>query len=101
MKKLILIVAMLAVSQVFAEVEKNEKNEAKEHKPCLEMKKACESAGFIKGKRSDGKSLYKDCIFKLNKGEIVQGVSVSTEVVAACKQKRQEHLEHKAKKINK
>ena len=38
MKKLLMIMTVLAVSQVFAQGEKG--------KPCMEVKKACEAAGF-------------------------------------------------------
>ncbi len=79
---------MLAVSQIFASDEKS--------KPCMEVKKACESAGFAKGKHKDGgKGLYKDCMQKLAAGESVEGVTVSADVIAACKEKREKH---KAKK---
>ncbi len=64
-------------------------------KPCLEVKKACEAAGFTKGKHKDGKGLYKDCMQKLGSGESVEGVSISAEAVAACKEKRADRKEKK------
>ena len=94
MKKMIMIVTLLAVSQVFAS-----ENAGGNNKPCLEVKKACEAAGFAKGKHKEGdKGLHKDCMQKLANGETVEGVTVSADVIAACKQKREDHKERKAKK---
>lgn len=62
--------------------------ENSQNRPCMEVKKACETAGFAKGLRKEGKGLYKDCMQKLAAGEVVAGVSVSAEVIAACKEKR-------------
>jgi hypothetical protein len=87
MKKIIILLTVLTASHVFAEGEKN--------KPCLEIKKACESAGFSKGKHKEGKGLHKDCMQKLAAGEVVAGVSISADVISACKKKRDDH---KAKK---
>ncbi len=87
-----MIVSVLVASSVFAEGD-HEKS-----KPCLEIKKACEAGGFVKGDHKDGKGLYKDCVQKLANGETVAGVSVTPDMVSACKQKREEHKEKKSKK---
>jgi len=99
MKKLIMIAALLTISNVFAESEKNKSGQGE--KPCLEVKKACEAAGFEKGKHKEGKGLYLDCIKKLANGESVAGVSVSADVIASCKQRQDKHQEHKNKKEQK
>jgi hypothetical protein len=94
MKKLMMILTVLACSNVFAEGDKENHGS----KPCLEVKKACESAGFKKGDHKDGKGLYKDCMQKLANGETVAGVSVTPEQVSACKVKHEERKEHKKDK---
>jgi hypothetical protein len=61
--------------------------------PCDEISSACKSAGFVQGDAKQGNGLWIDCI-----DPIMQGVkqppkatkplpSISSEVVAACKQK--------------
>ncbi len=84
-----MIMTVLAVSQVFAQGEKG--------KPCMEVKKACEAAGFTKGDHKEGKGLHKDCMQKLANGEVVSGVSIPADVISACKEKRTEHKEKKSK----
>jgi hypothetical protein len=90
MKKLLMIVSVLAAANVFANEDSS--------KPCLEVKKACESAGFTLGQHKVGKGLHKDCMQKLAAGEAVTGVTVSADVVSACKQNRSEHHDKKSKK---
>lgn len=87
MNKIILLMIVFSFGITFAQDETS--------KPCLEVKKACESAGFTKGKHKDGKGLYKDCMQKLGNGESVEGVSISADAVSACKEKRAEHKEKK------
>ena len=87
MKNLILVLVTLGLSQAFAQDENS--------KPCLEVKKACESAGFTKGKHKEGKGLFKDCMQKLSNGETVDGVSVSADAISACKEKRADRKEKK------
>lgn len=87
MSKAIFAMIIFSVGVVFAQEETS--------KPCLEVKKACEAAGFTKGKHKDGKGLYKDCMQKLGNGESVEGVSISADAVAACKEKRADHKEKK------
>lgn len=56
--------------------------------PCLEVKKACESAGFSKGKAKEGRGLVKDCMRKLSEGQTVDGVKLNPAVIKACKDNR-------------
>lgn len=70
----------------------------KGHHPCETIKKACEAAGFQKGKHKDGKGLFIDCMGKLAKGESVPGVTVSQDDINACKTKHEAHkAEHEKK----
>ncbi len=92
MKQLLMIAAILASASVYAQGEKGSK-------PCLEIKQACEAAGFKKGEHKDGsKGLYKDCMQKLASGEKVEGVTVAPELIEQCKAKRVERKEHKKDK---
>lgn len=60
--------------------------------PCMEIKKACESAGFKsglqRGKMKEQGSV-KDCMFKITNGESVSGVNVSANVINGCKEKHE------------
>ena len=87
MKKTYLGLILICCSLAFGQDENS--------KPCLEIKKACETAGFIKGKHKEGKGLFKDCMQKLANGEVVEGVSVSADSIAACKEKRSDRKENK------
>ncbi len=98
MKKLLMIASVLMASAVFAEGDQGKNADHEKSKPCLEIKKACEAGGFVKGEHKEGKGLYKDCVQKLSNGETVAGVSVTPDMVSACKQKREEHKEKKSKK---
>jgi hypothetical protein len=68
------------------------REEAKGH-PCHEIKKACQAAGFYKGghKKGQEKGLYKDCFQDVLEGKSVPGVTVSSDVVTACKAKKDAH----------
>jgi hypothetical protein len=62
--------------------------------PCQQIRQACESAGFKKGAhRENGKGLWIDCISKLKKGEAVEGVSVTSEQINACKERMEKRAE--------
>lgn len=73
-------------------------NEAKteKSKPCKEIAAACEAAGFKKGGHKEKKGLYIDCMRKLEAGESVDGVSVSSDLVKECKARREERKTKKA-----
>lgn len=88
MKKLVFVLAIFGLSQVFMLTFSQAFAQDENSKPCLEVKKACESAGFMKGKHKEGKGLFKDCMQKLSNGETVEGVSISADAIAACKDKR-------------
>ncbi len=83
--KSLLLASVLVVSASFAHATDG----GSEKHPCQALKKACESAGFLKGHHKAGKGLYKDCLDKISKGESVPGVTVSTEEVQACKSKHE------------
>lgn len=87
MKNMIIGFTVLVFSQAFAQDEKS--------KPCLEIKKACESAGYMKGKHKEGKGLFKDCMQKLSHGEVVEGISLSADTISACKDKQSSHKGNK------
>jgi hypothetical protein len=61
------------------------------NQPCKEVKAACEAAGYVKGGHKDKKGLRIDCLRKLMKGESVEGVSVASDKIAACKEKKEKH----------
>lgn len=52
--------------------------------PCMQIKKACESGGVLRGKLK-----LKDCIKKITSGEKVAGVTVSSDVIQSCKEKHE------------
>ena len=67
--------------------------------PCKKIKAACEAAGYTKGgHKTDSKGLHIDCLQKLKEGQAVEGVSVSAEDMAACKEKKEKHKAKKAAK---
>lgn len=83
MKSLITAMVLLGSVSAFAGHE--------DSKPCKEIKMACESAGFKKGDHKDKKGLYKDCFQPIMSGQTVAGVTVGTDVVSACKEKKVAH----------
>lgn len=86
MKNLVMALVVLGSVSAFA-------NEGKNH-PCKEVKAACEAAGFKKGDHKNNKGLWKDCIDPVMEGKSVAGVTIGSDVIAACKEK---HAEKKAK----
>ncbi len=68
--------------------------------PCREIRAACEAGGFTKGGHKDGKNkgLFMDCMKKIMAGESVQGVTVASEQVAACKEKKEKRHSKKENK---
>lgn len=63
--------------------------DAKVH-PCKAVREACRAAGFVKGKDApEGKHLFRDCVRPLAEGKTVEGVTISQDVVQACKAKRE------------
>lgn len=54
--------------------------------PCMEIKKACTTAGF---KKSVGGVSAKDCMSRILNGEIVSGVDVKPSVLKNCKEKHE------------
>ena len=81
--KLYLVAALILIaSTAFSQAETSDL-------PCLEIKKACESAGFKIGKSSkETKGSVKDCMKRLAEGQTLEGVQVSNSVVKACNEKK-------------
>ena len=71
--------------------------EPKNH-PCEKIKTACESAGFVKGDHKDKKGLYIDCMKPFLEGQSVSGVSINSDDVSACKEKRAKDKDKKEAK---
>lgn len=84
------VAAAVIASPAFAPAFADEATAApKKERPCKIIKDACEAAGFFRGGHKEGKGLFKDCIAKLKAGQAVTGVTVSTETVSACQNKRE------------
>lgn len=94
MKKSILVLAVVLTSSLM--VRAQDATADKSH-PCKEIKKACASAGYVKGghKKGQAKGLYKDCMENILAGKPVEGVSVPADVVKACEAKKTARLQHK------
>jgi hypothetical protein len=57
--------------------------------PCKQIKAACETAGFKKGKQMPGsRGPIKNCMDPILSGQTVAGVTVGADVVAACNGKK-------------
>lgn len=82
---------LVLVLNSYANEQKSEKS-----RPCKEIATACEAAGFKKGGHKEKKGLYIDCMRKLEAGESVEGVSVSSDLVKDCKDRREERKTKKA-----
>ena len=53
--------------------------------PCKQIEKACEAAGFVKGKNAPaGKNVFKDCLKPIKEGKTVEGVTVDPATVQGC-----------------
>jgi hypothetical protein len=69
--------------------------------PCRQIKKACENAGFVKGK--EGRGLWVNCIAPIMQGTVSQNSVLplpadDPSLVAACKQKHPKFGTRKTKK---
>lgn len=71
----------------FAEAEGGKKKHEAHQGPCAQIVQACRAAGFKKGKL-EPKRLYKHCVEPLLSGQSVEGVSVSADVIEACRAKK-------------
>lgn len=58
--KHVLVIAALLLGFSIAHAEKNG--------PCAQIKKACETAGFVKGQAKEGTGLWVDCIKPIMEG---------------------------------
>lgn len=87
------IVVMLVGGSAFADTAPSSKDMgAKKTGPCAQVWKACESAGFVKGKSApSGKNLYKDCMKPVMDGKTVEGVTVDASTVQACQKAKGSH----------
>ncbi len=86
MKIIALVLSLFVSLSLYAQ-------DADKLQPCMEIKKACESAGYqsglLRGKAKEGKGSVKDCMYKITNGETVSGVKVSASVVSGCKEKHE------------
>jgi len=88
----LLSLALLASSLVAFSAHAEEKSH-----PCKALHAACEAGGYVKGAhKKNGKGLFKDCLKKLMAGESVEGVTVPSDEVAACKAKKDKRAAKKA-----
>ncbi len=58
--------------------------------PCAKLVEACKNAGFNQSILSDNKSLSKNCLKPLLNNQKVEGVSVDSKDLEACKTKKNE-----------
>lgn len=82
MKSVIVALIVFGSLNAFAEID-NEKKDG----PCHKVIEACKSAGYYKGGQKEKKGLYRDCWDNLVVGKTVKGVTVSPELLSACKTK--------------
>lgn len=84
------ILIPLVVSSLFFIVTAQAQNQQGESitLPCLEVKRACENAGYSKGMAKSAKTV-RDCMARLSSGEKLNDVKISQEFVEACKEKRE------------
>jgi hypothetical protein len=82
--KTAVVVLMLALN-----VLAQDSNEQHQDGPCMKLMEACKSAGFSKSLK-EKKSLSKSCLQPLLKGEKVEGVTVNSSDIEACKAKKAE-----------
>ena len=94
MTKKLIVLSLLSLLSLSLYAE--EKHEASH--PCMQIKSACAAAGFTKGDHKNKKGLHLDCMKPILDGQTVAGVTVSADVISACKSKQ---AEHKAKKETK
>ncbi|HEX7672574.1 MAG TPA: hypothetical protein VF412_00315 [Bdellovibrio sp.] len=85
MKSLIATMIVLGSVSAFAQ------GAPKGDHPCKQILSACESAGFVKGEHKEKKGLYKDCMQPVLAGQSVAGVTVGSDVIAACNAKKAAH----------
>ena len=75
------------------QAQDTEKLQPEKLQPCMEIKKACEGAGYKSGlqrsKAKDAKGSVKYCMGKLTNGETVDGVNVSADLISGCKEKHE------------
>jgi hypothetical protein len=83
-KVILLFVVLFGFLSVDAKID----TETEVFQPCMQIKKACEAAGFQRGKTKEG-NLVKDCMQKITNGESVKNVNVSADVVNGCKEKHE------------
>lgn len=58
--------------------------------PCAKLVEACKNAGFNQSILSENKSLSKNCLKPLLNNQKVEGVSVDSKDLEACKSKKTE-----------
>ena len=84
MTKIILTLSILSCLSMNAQSE--ETADAKQG-PCKKLMDACKAADYARGDHNLKKGLYKDCMIPLlsDTPQAVPGVTISTDIIAACK----------------
>ena len=79
----------LAVLMFAFNVLAQDNNEQHQDGPCMKLMEACRNAGFSKSLK-EKKSLFKACLQPLLSGQKVEGVTVISSDIEACKAKKAE-----------
>lgn len=97
MRKILMLIAILATQQVFADVSGMMGDE---DKPCMTIAKACLSAGFVETRSTD-KGIWHDCMKPIILGKTVSGVTVDPAVVKTCRAHKIEKMKMELKELEK
>jgi hypothetical protein len=74
----------LVMALTLVSIEGFAKDEKK--KPCKTIEAACLASGFVKnGHKNGNKGLNEDCFMPILKGQKIEGVTVTDEVIKGCK----------------
>jgi len=79
------VIGLVAVFGAINGLAKDEKKA----RPCRNIVKACKEAGFLGAKKGKG-HIYRDCVEKIIKGEMIEGVNVDPADVQACLNKKKQ-----------
>lgn len=79
------LISLVIVLGAINGLAKDEKNA----KPCRNIVKACKAAGFSRANEGKG-HIYRDCVEKIIKGEMVEGVKADPGDIQACLNKKRQ-----------
>ncbi|MEO8402273.1 MAG: hypothetical protein ABI597_10870 [Gammaproteobacteria bacterium] len=88
-----MFVALFATQQVFAQPGMMDRD-----KNCMTIAKACEAAGFTRGK-SPNKGFWFDCMKPIVLGKTVAGVTIDPAVAKSCRQHKVNELKMELKEF--